>query len=158
MTQNVTEATRYSFPDCSKNNINVPHLFHPQWFLVSIMIILWRHQMKTFSASNALCAGNSPVTKPTFWQTIFSFSSTFSWKNMYKVPFRLHWKLFPRVQLTTFQHWFRYWLGAWRATSHYLNLWWLVSDAYIRYFKTFLRIFLSLRTLTRCLVHAMPPQ
>ena len=33
---------------------------------------------------------------------------------------------FPRVELTIFQHWFRYWLGADQATSHYLNQWWLV--------------------------------
>ena len=32
---------------------------------------------------------------------------------------------FPRVQLTIFQHWFRYWLGADQATSHYLKQWWL---------------------------------
>ena len=25
-----------------------------------------------------------------------------------------------------FQHWFRYWLGAVQATSHYLNQWWSV--------------------------------
>ena len=30
------------------------------------------------------------------------------------------------VQLTIFQHWFRWWLGAVQATSHYLNQWWLV--------------------------------
>ena len=33
----------------------------------------------------------------------------------------------PKVPiLTIFQHWFRYWLGAVQATSHYLNQWWLV--------------------------------
>ena len=31
-----------------------------------------------------------------------------------------------RLQLTIFCHWFRYWLGACQATSHYLNLCWLV--------------------------------
>ena len=29
------------------------------------------------------------------------------------------------VQLTTYQHWFRWWLGAGQATSHCLNQWWL---------------------------------
>ena len=29
------------------------------------------------------------------------------------------------VQLTIFQHWFRYWLGTVQATSHYLNQCWL---------------------------------
>ena len=34
--------------------------------------------------------------------------------------------LFLGVQLTIFQHWFRWWLGTNQATSHYLNQWWLV--------------------------------
>ena len=33
---------------------------------------------------------------------------------------------FLRVQSTIFHHWFRLWLGAVQATSHYLNQWWLV--------------------------------
>ena len=47
---------------------------------------------------------------------------------MKKLEFRLnfHWSLFLRVQLTVFQHWFRKWLGAVQATSHYLNQWCLV--------------------------------
>ena len=36
-----------------------------------------------------------------------------------------HWSLFLGVQLTIFQHWFRQWLGADQATSHYLHQWWL---------------------------------
>ena len=32
-----------------------------------------------------------------------------------------HWRLFLRDKLTIFQHWFRYWLGADQATSHYLK-------------------------------------
>ena len=39
---------------------------------------------------------------------------------------KFQWSLFPRVQFTIFQHWFRQWLGAVQATSHYLNQWWLV--------------------------------
>ena len=57
-------------------------------------------------------------------QTIFSraFSSmkiVVSWLNF-------HWNIFATVQLTIIQHWFRLWLGAGQATSHYLNQWWLV--------------------------------
>ena len=37
-----------------------------------------------------------------------------------------HWSLFLRFQLMIFQHGFRKWLGAYQATSHYLNQWWLV--------------------------------
>ena len=39
---------------------------------------------------------------------------------------RFHWCLF---QFTVFQHWFRWWLGADHATSHYLNKWWLVYQS-----------------------------
>ena len=40
------------------------------------------------------------------------------------IPIKFHWSLFPRVQLTIFQHWFTQWLGTDHATSHYLNQWW----------------------------------
>ena len=36
-----------------------------------------------------------------------TFSNAFSWMEMYKIRLRFHWILFPRVQLTLFQHWFR---------------------------------------------------
>ena len=51
-----------------------------------------------------------------------TFSNAFSWMKMFKFRLRFH----PRVQLTIFQHWFRLWLGAGQATSHYLNQWWSV--------------------------------
>ena len=53
-------------------------------------------------------------------------SNAFSWMKMYEFHLKFHWSLFLRFQLTIFQHWFRYWLGAVQATSHYLNQWWLV--------------------------------
>ena len=55
-----------------------------------------------------------------------TFSSAFSWMKIFEFRWKFHWSLFLRVQLTIFQHWFRYWLGAVQATSHYLNQWWLV--------------------------------
>ena len=55
-----------------------------------------------------------------------TFSSAFSWMKIYKFRLGFHWSLFLRVQLTIFQNWFRQWLGAVQATSHYLNQWWLV--------------------------------
>ena len=55
-----------------------------------------------------------------------TFSNAFSWMKMFKFQLKFHWSLFLRFQLTIFQHWFRYWLGAVQATSHYLNQWWLV--------------------------------
>ena len=58
------------------------------------------------------------------WQT--TFSSAFSWMKMFEFLLKFHWSLFLRVKLTIFQHWFSQWLGAYEATSHYLNQWWLV--------------------------------
>ena len=55
-----------------------------------------------------------------------TLSNAFSWMKMLEFRLRFHWSLFPRVQLIIIQHWFRYWLGAVQATSHYLNQWWLV--------------------------------
>ena len=54
-----------------------------------------------------------------------TFSNAFSWMKLLEFWLKFHWNLFLRVQLTIFQHWFRYWLGAVQATSHYLNQCWL---------------------------------
>ena len=54
-----------------------------------------------------------------------TFSNAFSGMKMYEVRIRFHWSLFLRLEITIFQHWFRWWLGADQATSHYLNQWWL---------------------------------
>ena len=55
-----------------------------------------------------------------------TFSNPFSWMKMFEYRLKFHWNVFSEVQLTIFQRWFRYWLGAVQATSHYLNQWWLV--------------------------------
>ena len=55
-----------------------------------------------------------------------TLSNAFSWMKMLEFQLRFHWNLILRVQLTIIQHWFRLWLGAGQATSHYLNQWWLV--------------------------------
>ena len=54
-----------------------------------------------------------------------TLSNAFSWMKMFKFRLKFHWSLFLRVQFTIFQHWFRQWLGADQATSHYLKQWWL---------------------------------
>ena len=46
-----------------------------------------------------------------------TFSNAFSWMTMLESRLRFDWSLFPRVQLSIFQHW--------SAPSHYLNQWWL---------------------------------
>ena len=55
-----------------------------------------------------------------------TFSNAFSWMKTYEFLLKFHWSLFLRVQLTKFQQWFRKWLGADQATSHYMDQWWLV--------------------------------
>ena len=39
------------------------------------------------------------------WQT--PFLTAFSWMKMFEFRLKFHWSLFPRIQLTLFQHWFR---------------------------------------------------
>ena len=58
------------------------------------------------------------ISQTTLW-------NAFSWMKMLEFPIKFHWSFFIRVQLTISQHWFRWWLGADQATSHYLNQWWL---------------------------------
>ena len=57
------------------------------------------------------CSGHDSLTHwgqdkmAAIFQT--TFSNEFSWMKMFKFRLRFHWSLFPRVQLTIFQHWFR---------------------------------------------------
>ena len=51
------------------------------------------------------------------------FQNVFSCMKMYEFWFKFHRSLFLRVQSTIFQHWFRWWLGADQATSHYPSQW-----------------------------------
>ena len=55
-----------------------------------------------------------------------TFSSAFSRMKICEFRLRFHWSLFRGVHLTISQHWFRWWLGAGKATSHYMNQWWVV--------------------------------
>ena len=52
------------------------------------------------------------------------FKCIFTNENLW-ISIKFHWSLFPRVQLTIFQHRFKKWLGDDQATSHYMNQWWL---------------------------------
>ena len=40
---------------------------------------------------------------------------------MFELRLRIHWSFFLRVQIATFLHWFKKWLGALQPTSHYMN-------------------------------------
>ena len=64
------------------------------------------------------------ISQTTFW-------NAFSWMKNFVFWFEFHWSLFVRVQLTIFQHWFRWWLGADQATSHYPNQCWPSSLTHI---------------------------
>ena len=102
------------------------------WFLCSILRTSARENQRASSSSSASTCVNITSDLLTHWgrdkmdaisQT--TFWSAFSWMKMFQFRLKFHWSLFPRVQLTIFQHWFRWWLGAVQATSHYLNQWWL---------------------------------
>ena len=58
------------------------------------------------------------ISQMTFW-------NGFSLMEMYELRLKFHWSLFLGTQLTIFQHWLRWWLGADQATSHYQIQWWL---------------------------------
>ena len=55
-----------------------------------------------------------------------TFSNAFSWMKMYEFRLRFHWSFFLRLELTIFQHWFKYWLRTDQATSHYMNQYWRI--------------------------------
>ena len=85
---------------------------------------------KTVSILHLLILTISPWTKwPPFWQT--TYSNAFSWMKMIELQFEFHWNLFPGVQLTISQYWFRWLLGAEQVTSHYLNQCWRSSLTHI---------------------------
>ena len=52
------------------------------------------------------------IEAETKWTILQTFSNAFSWMKMYEFRLRFHWNLFPGFELTTYQHWFRWWLGA----------------------------------------------
>ena len=61
------------------------------------------------------------------------FSDWFSSMKFFVFWFKVHWKLFPVVQLTIRQYGFRQWLNAEQAASHFMNQWcFLLMHIYIR--------------------------
>ena len=53
------------------------------------------------------------------------------WTKFVVFWFEFHWNLFPEDQLPIGQYWVRQLLGAYQATSFYLNHWWLISMTHI---------------------------
>ena len=74
--------------------------YDSSWMLFQVMV--WHCQPTSYEPPKF----NLPWTKwPPFWQT--TISNAFSWMKMYEFHLKFHRSLFPRVQLTIFQHCFR---------------------------------------------------
>ena len=97
--------------------LTVPSHYLNQWWL-NISEILWHSHQGHITGNTWGRDQVSPI-----FQII---SNVFSCLIMYKFWWRFHLNLFRRVQLTMFQHWFRLWLVAGQATSHYQSQCWLV--------------------------------
>ena len=54
------------------------------------------------------------------------FWNASSWMKMYELQLKFQLNLCIGIQAILFHHWFRYWLGAWSAPSHYLKQWWVI--------------------------------
>ena len=106
----VTIASNKCFCLSSAKPSSAPNLinWHWHWWMWEIFALThWgRDQMDAFSQTTC--------------------SRAFSWMKMFEFRLKFHWRLFLRFLLTILQHWFRLWLGADQATSHYLNQWWIV--------------------------------
>ena len=78
------------------------------------------------------------------WDKILqtTFSKAVSWMKMQKFRLKFQWIFFLRTQLTIFWRWFKQWLGAQEATSHYLNQRW--SDYWCIYASLSLNEFKSI--------------
>ena len=108
---------------CPLNHFHPPTLMHFKWQFRILLTYLHFHT-PLHSTRNSSLNTLRPRQMDAISQT--TFSNAFSWMKMYEFRLKFHWSLFLRFQLTIFQHWFRYLLGAVQATSHYLNQWWLV--------------------------------
>ena len=127
-----------------KTSMSKYSVFLPGVHMIYDMYITWVyiqpvgiciHDMRIFSFY-CLCVDNGKGVHEewlTHWgqdkmAAIFqtTFWNGFSWMKMYEYRLKFHWSLFLVVQLTIFRHWFRWWLVAFQATSHYLNQWWLI--------------------------------
>ena len=74
---------------------------------------LWESMLETCSFKKLQHACED--TSSTYWEM----------KNVW-ISIKISLKFVYGVKLTTFQHWFRKWLGVDQATSHYLKQWWII--------------------------------
>ena len=94
------------------------------WMLIDDLCICIRVYVSSCVSMNSTLTHWGRDKMAAIFQT--TFSNGFSWMKMFEFRLKCHWSLFQMVKLTIFQSWFRKWLGADEATSHYLNQWWLV--------------------------------
>ena len=62
-----------------------------------------------------------------------TFCNAFPWMKIFVFWLKFQWSLFLGVQLIITELWFRKWLGAGQATSHYLNQWWPSLMTHVRF-------------------------
>ena len=89
------------------------------WVVIPVLLSTWSRSCRTFWLNTLRPRQNGRHFADDIFKCIFLNENVW-------IPIKIHWRLFVRVQLTIFQHWFRWWLGAVQATSHYRNQGWLV--------------------------------
>ena len=105
-------------------------LLHAYWFLFESLLGIWLIYDIFFKrySSCVVCIAYLNSLRPRRNRRNVAddiFKSIFL-NEMNKFRQGFYWSLFLRFELKIFQHWFRLWLGADQATSHYLNQSWLV--------------------------------
>ena len=99
------------------NIVNGTHRNKLQW---KIRLTMSSAKYQPFCVSLNVLTNWRRDKMATILQTVLL--NTFSWMKTLKFWLKFHWILFQTVQLIIFQHWFRWWLGAILATSHYITL------------------------------------
>ena len=96
----------YQFDGLERRNSSALSVeLHLTAFTIQIKVMMdgkWIHEFSLI-ATNLTHWGRDRMAA--IFQT--TVSNGFSWMKMYEFRLKLHWSLFPRVQLTIFQHWFR---------------------------------------------------
>ena len=99
------------------------------WFLYNHFLLLFIITTSTnFAVSKCLLRSPSTWWYITWLRPKQSDHHTnvisFSWTKIFLFWLKFHWSLFPSVQIKIIHNWFRKWLDAEQATSHYLYQWW----------------------------------
>ena len=119
---------------CTKNVIYCPRMQDITYLSIHLMLEgawLWHHKFQKSATkpwkkniigiTSLSPRWNRCILADDIFKCIFLNEKTLIW-------LKFHQSSFPRVRLTIFYHWFRWWLGTRQATSDYLNRWWLVYE------------------------------